>query len=111
MSSAAIDLQASRDRRDAGIDRSARNSGQEWQDDAYLSLVRFLDLRMSSVLDAFLCEEVRDAAERAGLPDPPTKRAWGAVMRRAARNRLIVRQGYAPALSSNLSPKVLWRRA
>ena len=59
--------------------------------------------------DCFLAEEVRNFAT--GLDLPPDGRAWGVVFRSAAREGLIVKAGYAPAKSSNLSPKVLWRVA
>ncbi|MEL6364282.1 MAG: hypothetical protein AAFR11_05530 [Pseudomonadota bacterium] len=60
---------------------------------------------------AFLIERVREAFEGAGNPKPPDGRAWGHVARRAKRDGLIVNAGYAPATSSNNSPKVLWRAA
>ena len=44
---------------------------------------------------------VEDARELAGLEAPTDRRAWGAVVNRAARRGLIRRVGYAPARSSN----------
>ncbi len=57
----------------------------------------------------FLIEDVR--AHATELPAPPDSRAWGAVVSKAARQGLIVKVGYAPAASSNCSPKTLWQRA
>lgn len=58
----------------------------------------------------FLAEEAREWAEAMELVDPAkNERAWGAVLRRAAKLQIIRKVGYAPAKSSNLSPKVLWR--
>jgi len=59
----------------------------------------------------FRTEEVRAAAKEWGLDDPPDGRAWGQVMRRAEREDVIKWVGYMPAVSSNGSPKVAWRKA
>lgn len=56
----------------------------------------------------FMAEDVRDNSDRAGLPKPPDPRAWGAVFQRARKSGLIEMVGYAPAKSSNCSPKTLW---
>jgi hypothetical protein len=46
------------------------------------------------------------------FPDkPPDGRAWGHAARAAQRNGWIRRVGYAPAASSNGSPKCLWEAA
>ena len=44
------------------------------------------------------------------IAPPPDGRAWGAVLQRSARKGRIVRVGYAPANTSNRSPKCLWKR-
>lgn len=46
------------------------------------------------------------------IPEPPYLRAWGAVTQRAAQAQFIqkVPGAYAPAASSNGSPKPLYRR-
>ncbi len=54
-------------------------------------------------------ENIREVAEPV-IGVPHDSRAWGAVMRRAARARLIEKIGYAPAASSHGSPKPLWKR-
>lgn len=57
----------------------------------------------------FLTEDVRLYCETLKLIDAPeNKRAWGSVMRNAARDGFVRKVGYKPALSSNLSPKVEW---
>jgi len=57
----------------------------------------------------FLIEDARLWAHRHdGLPLPPDGRAWGAVVRKAARSRFIKRVGTGNAQSSNNSPKCLW---
>lgn len=72
-----------------------------WSEAAMICLLDYADI----IGRPFMVEEVRAAS---GLPAPPDGRAWGAVVQRAARSGAISRVGYAPAKSSNLSPKCLW---
>ena len=43
--------------------------------------------------------------------DPPDERAWGHATRLAVKRGWIKKVGYAPAASSNGSPKCLWAKA
>ena len=87
-----------------GMQRAADPATREWQDKA----VGYV--RLYAVVHAeFLAESARAMAEHDGLPVPPSKKAWGAVMQRAAREGIVERIGYAPACSSNGAPKCLWR--
>jgi len=61
--------------------------------------------------EPFLAEDVREFAESSGLQEPTNAKAWGPVMQAAMRDGIIRPVGYAPARSSNGSPKVLWRAA
>lgn len=105
MAQLAIDF--ARLRRDDGIERAADHAGQAWQRSARGYLLEFLAIRLKRH-DQFLAEDVREFAEKRGITDPPDGRAWGHVLRSAARENIIRKVGYAPARSSNLSPKVLW---
>lgn len=96
-----------RARRDDGIQRAGDHAGAEWKRRATGYLLEYL-ATCRRVGDDFMAEHVRDFA--AGLDEPPDRRAWGAVFQNAARKGLIVKAGYGPAKSSNLSPKVIWRR-
>lgn len=91
-------------RRDDGIGRSGDHAGDRWKRAARGYLLEFLVGRRAP----FLAEDVRQFAESHRLESPPDGRAWGAVIQSAARERLIRKVGYAPARSSNMSPKVLW---
>lgn len=94
-------------RRDDGIARAAAHADDvdpRWQTRAFRAVAIFARYH-----PAFLAEDARGMAEREGLPSPPDARAWGAVMRLAARRGVIVADGYGPANSSNRSPKVKWR--
>lgn len=106
----AIDFTAAERRRDEGIQRAAEHADNEspgWTDVALLYLKQFL----VNTSGPFLAEDVVAAAKVWGLIEPPDGRAWGHVMRRAAKLGLVVKAGYAPAKTSNCSPKVLWRKA
>ena len=59
--------------------------------------------------DLFMAEHVREFAEGQRFPKAPDARAWGKIMRQAARDKIIISHGFAPSNSSNRSPKVLWR--
>jgi hypothetical protein len=80
--------------------------GTDWQEAAYDRLRIFLILIAGA---PFLSETFVLHAEAHGLAPPKDARAYGAIIRRAARRGQIVKVGYAPAASSNLSPKCLWR--
>ena len=93
--------------RDRGMARSSDHADREshnWQTRA-VGYVRLY----ATVYDKFLCEDVRETAEADGFDLPPCKTAWGSVMRQAAREGIIWADGYAPAASSRLGPKTLWR--
>jgi hypothetical protein len=96
-------------RRDIGMERAVEHADRKEPDWSAQAMAALLDFVMVYADMPFLAEEVRAHAD--WIPPPPDGRAWGAVFQRAAREGHIVRLGYAPAKSSNLSPKVLWGRA
>lgn len=102
-----LSIDFARARRDDGIDRAGEHAGAVWKRRATGYLLEYLATPFRCTI--FLAEDVREFAK--GLEDPPDPRAWGAVFRDAARKGLIVKMGYMPAKSSNLSPKVAWRAA
>lgn len=71
----------------------------DWQDRAYEVVQRYVAaLRKGFTDSTFIAEDVREyAARRYSLPDPPDKRAWGSVMRRAASDGLIRNVGATKA--------------
>lgn len=56
-------------------------------------------------------EDLREVAEKSGLDAPPDKRAWGAVIIRAHRAKVIELYGFAPVKDrrSHGGPKYVWR--
>ncbi len=92
-------------RRDDGIARAAANAGRAWQERA-LGYVR--EFIACGNRGPFLCEDVRAFAEARGIAEPPTRRAWGAVMQAAAAGGIVRSAGTMRARSSNGSHKVAW---
>lgn len=77
-----------------------------WTEDAFQLLIRFM--RKGAI---FKAEDVRNFAVTASFPEPPDRRAWGSVFQRAAREKLIVRIGYAQCQNkgSHNRPTTLWQ--
>ncbi len=97
-------------RRDIGmamaIDKADRDR-EGWSADA-LEAVRLYAAAHQG--EQFLTEAVRQWCVELQFIEPAeNERAWGAVMRRAAKDGLVRKVGYAPSHSSNLSPKTLWQ--
>jgi hypothetical protein len=107
-SQVAFDFTAARARRDDGMSRAVEHADRvepTWSDRAF-NVLREYALTHA---EPFLIERVVEAS-KATLHAPTDKRAWGAVVQRARRAELIERAGYAPAATSNCSPKPLWKR-
>lgn len=105
-----IDLDAAVRRRDAGMAASldhAERTLDGWADYAYGLLLWFSDGHS----DPWTVEAFRAWAAAQGLPPPPDLRAFGGVTQRALRRGVITKVGYAPAASSNGSPKPLYLRS
>lgn len=94
-----------RSRRDDGIKRASRD--RDWQIAAYCLLQQWVAMHRVCKR-SFLTEAFRAWAEGKGLSPPHDGRAYGGVVQKAVKDGLVMKAGYAPAKSSNLSPKVLW---
>lgn len=91
-------------KRDIGLARCEQSAGVPWIDRAAELVVRYARKH-----DRFLVEDVRAAAAaHAMIEPPPNLKAWGAAVQRARSLGAVRACGYAPANSSNRSPKVLW---
>lgn len=99
-------------RRDRGMSLAADKANRDsagWTEAAMRGLEKYISAHDG---DFFLTEQVRAWCEELELVDEPANsKAWGSVMQKAARDGMIKRYGYAPAKSSNLSPKCLWGTA
>ena len=96
-------------RRDEGIERSyehAEAATPGWKAEAAALLGEF---RATQNGQTFLTEDYVAFALAKGLAEPPDRRAFGGVMQAGLRRGRVVKVGFAPAKTSNLSPKVLWQ--
>lgn len=103
----AIDFEAARLARDAGIAAAADHAEREtpgWKDLAYDVFVDYARHNAE-----FLTEDVRFANPQ--LPQPPDKRAWGHVAIRAVKAGVIEHGGFAKAKDAKVhcSVNTLWR--
>lgn len=64
-----------------------------WSDTAYQFLLKF-----AATGNEFMAEDVR-AASQGIVPPPPSMRAWGGIIRRAAKAGLITRIGYKSVIN------------
>ena len=105
-----MDAQAAINRRYTGISLSVEKADRErsgWSKRAYIALLKYLVKHK----EPFLVESMREWAEQNNYIDAPENgRAWGSVVRHAVKKGVIGHAGYGLAKSSNLSPKVMWKR-
>ena len=102
-----LDFKKAIEKRNRGMRSAIRHANDDspgWQSRA----VEFV--RQYAVNNAeFMAEAARIWSELRGLPLPPTKKAWGPVMKQAEKENIVRAAGAAPAASSNGSYKVKWR--
>lgn len=87
--------QAGTDLRDAGMKKAIEHADQVnegWSDKAFNLLKSYVNEFGPGW--KFLGEQVRYYAEAKKLEEPPSLRAWGSVMVRAAKSGLIKKVGY-----------------
>jgi len=79
-----------------------------WQDDA-LEMVRVFFAQFNEGM----VEDVRAFAESRGFTQPPSKRAWGAVICKAARLGIVKKNGFRSVKNpkAHKTPATLWARA
>lgn len=107
--SAQLDIFTARTRRDVGMKRAGDHADRvslEWRETAWQLLVMYL----VGHREDFLAEQFVAWASPM-IVRPPDPRAWGCVLMMARRRGTIVKVGYRPAATSNMSPKCLWRPA
>lgn len=92
---------AARQAAQEGIESAEMNADPEWFQSA-LDAIRDMPTGRT-----FLAEEIVCALREKGI-ETHDARAAGAVMKAAASHKLCRKIGYAPAHSSNSSPKTLW---
>lgn len=96
------ELDAAADRAAVGQERAASRASKidpAWRSAAAIALRRYAETHQR-----FLAEDIRGL-----VPASADRRAMGAVVTDARRAGLIVRDGWAPAATSNCSPKPVWK--
>lgn len=63
---------------------------EHWSNDAFDILKKFIKSHTGN----FMTEDVRAYADLRGLPKPPSLRAWGSIISKAAKLNLIVCVGF-----------------
>lgn len=90
-----MDLLSGNDLKELGIYRAVKHADdvqKDWQIMAYEMLLEFIEFSDGK---PFMCEEVRAfASKNSSLQEPPTNRAWGAVIHRAKGNGIIKHCGF-----------------
>jgi hypothetical protein len=107
MTQLAINFEAARAARDAGMRQAldhAEAANDGWKHEAYTFLLQFCRSHAE-----FISEDVSDAHERLGYPQPPTKRAWGALYTKAAREGYIAQCGMGRSRLRHASICPKWR--
>lgn len=95
-----------------GIRKAVEHADQVtpgWSDQAYEFLLEFVD----SFTGGFMAEDVRNEAEsKRRVPAPPSARAWGAVILRAAKSGVIRKVGYEKVKNqrAHSTPAAVWRK-
>jgi hypothetical protein len=100
--------QRARDARDTAVDR-VQESHAEW-----VLLAILMTKRVAKVREYFTTDDVQEYCKSVGFPAPRDGRAWGAVMRAAAKEKFVYKTGrYINSRSSkcHARPKAEWQSA
>lgn len=107
-----ITQQQSEAARDKGMDLAdakATKDNPRWKADAMAALNLYCTAHQGQ---KFLTEDFRDWCVKFDLADmPENMKAFGPLMRQAAKDGIIKNVGYMPARSSNQSAKTAWLAA
>lgn len=79
--------------RDAGIVKAITHANKKinhWSESAYVHALEYLN-----TCTQFKTEDLRLYAEKKGFEIPPSKRAWGAIVLRLARENKVIKGGHA----------------
>lgn len=104
-----------RQNRDAGMKRAidhADSVHQDWKERAFRLLKWYVN--SGDLNKTFLAEDVRKYTESVSLPEPPSKRSWGAVIMRAVKEGVIKHTGqYAKVKNpkANCANAAVWTKA
>lgn len=96
-----------KDLRDAGIRKAINHANKKdnnWSEKAYNFLINFI--RSNS---EFMVEDVRKASDGV-VDEPPSLRAWGSIIVRASKEKLIKRVGFRNVSNAkaHATPASVW---
>lgn len=110
-----LDIFGAEKNRRKGTKIAADNADQlnrNWQQQAYAFFITWI--RQQPPKHKFMFEDVRQAAGKAGIPEPPSNRAWGAIAVKAARpeEKLIRHVGYGKTenIKAHRTPAAIWQK-
>jgi hypothetical protein len=96
------------ERRDRGMEVATSHADavtEGWRYYAGRALVNYLRCHDKP----FLTQDLIEWARTDGLPEPPTKKAWGTVVTGAARRHIILIDSYTKEGTYNANMKPLWK--
>lgn len=93
--------------RDIGMQTAADHASEAWNEKAYEYLKKYLKINR----DKFMTEFFRQWAESNGLHPPPTARAYGSIISKAAKKELIKHCGYSRTSNykAHKTPASVWQ--
>ena len=106
-----LDFMKAEINRDNGMNVAVLNADDRRTDWA-IAAYEHLELFLYHHQEPFMAEEARVFAEKVGFPEPPSKRAWGAIMIRAKNRGLIEFVCYHKTSNpkANATPAAVWRK-
>jgi hypothetical protein len=99
--------------KNAGIKQAESHANEvidNWSESAYIILLQFLSYENANM---FQVEQVRSFASKfTDLPDPPSLRAWGAIILRAVKDGRVRHAGYEKTSNpkAHNTPAALWMK-
>ena len=102
--------------KEIGIKKAVSHADQvteKWSEKAYEKLKLFLSREINTTQNfEFMTEQFREFCEVTYLDDPPSLRAFGGIMAKAAKAGLIERIGYDNVTNpkAHATPATIWRR-
>lgn len=108
-----LNLFSARVAAEAGIAQavdSTNKKNEKWIETAYAFLRTWLQAQPREKL--FFIEEIRVAAEQAGICAPSHPRVWGSLALRASKEKLIRKKGYGNTrnILAHMTPAAIWAR-
>lgn len=89
-----------------GASQALDGAGKAWKDEAFDAFCYY-----GRTFGEFMTEDVSAFAYKHGLDVPKEGRAWGGIVNKALRRKLIKRIGYAPMKTPHChaDPKSVWK--